>query len=72
MLRLELIVHDQQWPRITLTLTRQSQGGPVVQQEKIQYDLAQGKAEEMVGNHLRRLISELLNRHQPSLPVRGA
>lgn len=65
MLRLELTVHDELWPQITMTLTRESfQQGRVVQQEKKQYDLALGKAEEMVGNHLRSMIQEIVSRHK--------
>lgn len=65
MLKLELTVHDQLWPQVTMTITRESfRQGRVVQQEKKQYDLALGKAEEMVGNHLRPLIEELIARHK--------
>jgi hypothetical protein len=66
MLKLEFVVHDQQWPQLTLTITRESFAqGRIVQQEKKQYDLALGKAEEMVQNHLRFVINEIIARHKP-------
>lgn len=65
MLKLEVVVHDQQWPMITITVTRESfTQGRVVQQDKKQYDLAYVKAEEMVHNNLQRLVSELISRHK--------
>lgn len=65
MLRLEVVVHDQQWPLVTITVTRESFAqGRVVQQAKQQYDLSYGKAEEMVHNALRPLIEEICKRHQ--------
>lgn len=65
MLKLELVVHDEQWPLVTMTVTRESfTQGRVVQQEKKQYDLALGKAEEMVGNHLRPMMNEVIQRHK--------
>lgn len=65
MLRLELTVHDELWPMVTMTLTRESfQQGRVVVQEKKMYDLALGKAEEMVGNQLRPMIQEIVSRHK--------
>jgi hypothetical protein len=66
MLKLEFVVHDEQWPLITLTLTRESgQQGRVIQQEKKQYDLALVKAEEMLNNHVQRLVQEIIARHKP-------
>lgn len=75
MLTLTLTVHDQLWPRITITVARDSwKTGKVVQQEKQQYDLAYGKVEEMLHNHARLLVQEILDRHQRSrvgVPVQG-
>lgn len=65
MLKLEVVVHDQLWPMVTITVTRESfSQGRVVQQARQQYDLAYGKAEEMVHNALRPLVEELCKRHQ--------
>lgn len=65
MLKMEVIVHDQQWPQITMTVSRESfTQGKVVQQEKKQYDLAYVKLEEMLHNHAQRLVQELLYRHR--------
>lgn len=65
MLKLEVIIHDQQWPLITITASRESfERGKVVLQEKKQYDLAYGKAEEMCHNLLRPMVEELVKRHQ--------
>jgi len=66
MLKLEFVVHDQLWPQIVMTSTRESyQLGRVTVQEKKQYDLALGKAEEMIGNALRPMMNELIARHKP-------
>ena len=65
MLKMEVIVHDQQWPLITLTVTRESfRNGKVVLQDKKQYDLAYGKLEEMLHNQARPLVEEIVSRHQ--------
>lgn len=65
MLKLEVVIHDQLWPQVVITTTRQSYGsGPIVQQAKQQYDLAHGKCEEMVANALRPMVEELIKRHQ--------
>lgn len=66
MLKLEITVHDQMWPQLVITISRQSyRGATQVQQEKKQYDLAYVKAEEMVHNHLRPLVEELIQKHFP-------
>lgn len=65
MLKLEVVVHDQLFPQIVITVTRQSYGqGPIVQQARQQYDLSYGKAEEMVHNALKPMIEELISKHQ--------
>jgi hypothetical protein len=65
MLKLEFVAHDQQWPLITMTVTRESfNSGRVVVQEKKQYDLALVKAEEMFNNALRPLMQEIIARHK--------
>lgn len=65
MLKLEVVIHDQLWPMVVVTTSRQSYGqGSIVQQSKQQYDLAYGKAEEMVHNALRPMVEELIKRHQ--------
>lgn len=65
LLKLEFVVHDQQWPYLTMTVTRESwTQGRIVNQEKQQYDLALGKAEVMVANQLRPLIQEVITRHK--------
>lgn len=65
MLKLEVIIHDQQWPLITITASRESfERGKVVLQEKKQYDLSYGKAEEMCHNLLKPMVQELIERHQ--------
>ena len=65
MLKLELVVHDQVWPNLTITVSRESwTQGKVVQQAKVQYDLCYVKAEEMAHNALRPMIEELVKRHQ--------
>jgi hypothetical protein len=67
MLKLEFVIHDQLWPNVTMTISRESfVQGKIVQQEKKQYDLALGKAEEMVNNHLRVLVNEIIARHKQS------
>jgi hypothetical protein len=67
MLKLEFVVHDQLWPNLTLTVMRESFAqGKVAQTEKKQYDLALGKAEEMMNNHLRILVNEIIARHKQS------
>ena len=64
MLRMEVVVHDQLWPMVVITVTRESfSAGRVVTQSRQQYDLAYGKAEEMVHNALRPMIEELVKRH---------
>jgi len=71
MLKLEFVAHDEQWPMVTMTLTRESfTQGRVTVQEKKQYDLALGKAEEMIGNALRPLIQEIISRHKAKEVVR--
>jgi hypothetical protein len=65
MLKLEVVIHDQLWPNVVITVTRQTYGGgPAIQQDKQQYDLAFGKAEVMVANALRPMVEELVKRHQ--------
>ena len=65
MLRLEVVLHDELWPQLTITVTRESfTSGKSFTQAKQQYDLAYGKAEEMVHNALRPLVQELINRHK--------
>ena len=65
MLKLEVNIHDQVWPLVVITVTRQSyRQGQVVQQAKVQYDLAYGKFEEMLHNQGRLLVEELVSRHQ--------
>ena len=64
MLKLEVVVHDQLYPQLVITTSRESfERGMVVQQAKVQYDLGYGKAEEMVHNALRPMIEELIKRH---------
>ena len=65
MLKLEVNIHDQVWPLVVITVTRQSyRQGQVVQQAKVPYDLAYGKLEEMLHNQGRPLVEELVSRHQ--------
>lgn len=65
MLKLEIVVHDQQWPQVVITTTRESYGqGRVVTQDKVQYDLAYGKAEGMVHNQLKPMVEEIINRRK--------
>lgn len=65
MLKLELIIHDQQWPLVTITVSRQSwERGPVTVQQKVQYDVAYGKVEEMLHNQARPMVEELVKRHK--------
>lgn len=65
MLKLEVTIHDQLYPQIVITVSRESwKQGKVVLQAKQQYDLAYGKAEEMVHNALRPMVDELINQHQ--------
>lgn len=65
MLKLEVNIHDQQWPLITITVTRESYTqGRVVVQAKQQYDLAYVKLEEMLHNQARPMVEELVKRHQ--------
>jgi hypothetical protein len=67
MLKLEVVVHDQMWPTICITTSREStRGGPAIQQHKVMYDLAYGKAEEMVHNALKPMVEELIGRHKRS------
>jgi hypothetical protein len=67
MLKMEINIHDELWPQIVLTVTRESyRNGKIVQQEKKTYDLAYGKLEEMLHNHARPMVQELLDRHQRS------
>jgi hypothetical protein len=66
MLSMTVTVHDQRWPLVTITVTRESwERGRVVQQQSIQYDISYGKAEEMVHNQLRPLVEEIVKRHKP-------
>jgi hypothetical protein len=70
MLRIEFTIHDQLWPMITMTCIRESFiNGKVVQQEKKQYDLAEVKAQEMLNNHLRVAVNEIIARHKPNTTV---
>ena len=65
MLRMEVIVHDQLWPQLTIIVTRQSyRNGQIVQTEKKSYDLSYVKLEEMLHNHARPLVEEIISRHQ--------
>jgi hypothetical protein len=65
MLQMVVTVHDQQWPQITITITRDSYAhGKVAVQDKKQYDLAYVKLEEMLHNQARPMVQELLDRHQ--------
>jgi hypothetical protein len=65
MLKLELVVNEEQWPTIVMTLTRESfNAGRVVVQERKQYDLAEVKAQEMVNNALSRLMQEIIGRRK--------
>ena len=67
MLRMEITVHDQLWPQITITVSRESfASGRITQQAKIQYDLSYNKLEEMMHNNGQRLVQELVGRHQRS------
>jgi hypothetical protein len=71
MLKLELVIHDQLWPTLVMTISRESfVNGKVVQQEKKSYDLAEVKAQEMLNNHLRVLTNEIIGRHKPSSGAR--
>lgn len=64
MLKLEVVIHDQVYPQLVITTSRESfERGLVVQQAKVQYDLCYGKAEEMVHNALRPMVEELIKRH---------
>ena len=72
MLRMEVVVHDQSWPQITLTVTRESfKEGKVVVQDRKQYDLAYVKLEEMLHNQGRKMVEEIISRHQRSKPAGG-
>jgi hypothetical protein len=72
MLKLEFVVHDEMWPQLTMTVTRESfRTGRVVQQDKKQYDLALGKAEEMMNNNLRFVIQEIIARHKTTPAPQG-
>lgn len=65
MLKLEFVVHDQLWPTLVMTVSRESfVHGKIVQQEKKQYDLAEVKAQEMLNNHLRVVVNEIIARHK--------
>jgi hypothetical protein len=65
MLKMEVTVHDEQWPLVTMTVIRESfRSGKVVLQEKKQYDLAYGKLEEMLHNQARPMVEEIVGRHQ--------
>lgn len=65
MLKLEITIHDQLWPMVVITAQRESYAnGRLVFQEKVQYDLAYGKAENMVHNQLKPMVEELINRRK--------
>jgi hypothetical protein len=65
MLKLEVTIHDQLWPQIVITTSRESFArGHVAQQAKVTYDLSYGKAEEMVHNALKPMVEELIARHK--------
>lgn len=66
-LKMDIIIHDQFWPQVSITVQRESMAaGRVVVQDKIQYDLAYGKAEVMIQNQLRIMIEEIVKRRKQS------
>ena len=68
MLKLEVMIHDEMWPLVVMTVSRESfRTGKVVQQEKKPYDQVYIKLEEMLHNHARPMVQELLDRHQRSV-----
>jgi hypothetical protein len=65
MLKLEVIIHDSEWPKMVITVNRESYAqGQITTQEKIQYDLCYDKAEVMVHNQLRPMVNELIARRK--------
>jgi hypothetical protein len=72
MLQMTVTIHDQMWPQISITVSRDSwKNGRIVIQEKKTYDLAYGKLEEILHNQARPMMQELLDRHQrPGVGVR--
>ena len=65
MLRMEVTIHDQLWPQIVITVSRESfRQGKVVVQEKKMYDLTYVKLEEMLHNQARPMVEELISRHR--------
>jgi hypothetical protein len=63
MVKLEVSIDDQKWPKLKMTLTRTDINGQkhVLQNER-QYDGAYSQFENDLHNHLRPMIEQLVKR----------
>ena len=68
MLNMNVSINTDRWPLVTVVVTHDSfVRGKVVSTQQVQYDVAYSKAEEMVHNALRPMVTELINRRKEGI-----